>query len=198
MFDYDNFLLQNWIKNHLNEIKWKLKNTNFMNKMDWFVLCPVPRDQRPFYEYMKRKQSIFLGFVGLNESSYTSRFFSILISLFIISLPITSLFIPIIYYPIQNILINLLVCLIIQSLIYGYFYITWKYAGKRLVVAKVWYEESGWYDGKIWIKPPSILKHERLLYYYQLVPLVNRLNNTLRFIILGIVFTFILLFLFLY
>lgn len=45
-----------------------------MNKMDWFVLCPVPKDQRPFYEYIKRKDSTFLGWVGLNETLYTTRF----------------------------------------------------------------------------------------------------------------------------
>jgi len=57
-------------------------------------------------------------------------------------------------------------------------------------------EESGWYDGRIWIKPPSILRHERLLYHYQLVPLITRLNKTLQFLILGIVFVLALLFLF--
>ncbi len=169
-----------------------------MSKMDWFVLCPVPRDQRPFYEYIKRKQSTLLGFVGLNEIGYTNRFFSILLGLFVFTLPVTSWFISITYYPFQTILINLLLCLIIESLIYGYFYITWLYAGKRLVAAKVWYEESGWYDGRVWIKPPSILRHERLLYHYQLVPLVNRLNKTLRLIVVGIIFVSALLFLFVY
>ena len=169
-----------------------------MSKMDWFVLCPVPRDQRPFYEYIKRKESTLLGFVGLNEIAYTKRFFVILLGLFVFTLPITSWFLQILYYPFQTILVNLLVALIIESFIYGYFYITWLYAGKRLVAAKVWYEESGWYDGRVWIKPPSILRHERLLYHYQLVPLVNRLNKTLRLIVVGIIFVSSLLFLFVY
>lgn len=167
-----------------------------MNKMDWFVLCPVPRDQRPFYEYIKRKDSTILGWVSLNESNYTRRFFLTLLGIFSVSLPFTSWFISLKYYPFETVLVNLFIALIFQSLIYGYFFVTWLYAGKRLVAAKVWYEESGWYDGRIWIKPPSILRHERLLYHYQLVPLITRLNKTLQFLTLSLVFVLALLFLF--
>jgi hypothetical protein len=166
-----------------------------MNKMDWFVLCPVPKEQRPFYEYIKRKDSTFLGWVGLNETKYTSRFFVMLAIIFALLLPITCWFISFNYYPFQTLLINLLISLGFQSLIYGYFFITWLYAGKRLVAAKVFYEESGWYDGRIWIKPPTILRHERLLYHYQLVPLITRLRKTLQIIVLNIVIAISLLFL---
>nr|YP_008519847.1 conserved hypothetical plastid protein [Microchloropsis salina]AGI99201.1 conserved hypothetical plastid protein [Microchloropsis salina] len=169
-----------------------------MNRMDWFVLCPVPRDQRPFYEYIKRKDSSILGWVSLNESNYARRFFLSLTGIFSITLPLTSWFISIVYYPYQTILISTCVTLAIQTIIYGYFFITWFYAGKRLVAAKVWYEESGWYDGRIWIKPPSILRHERLLYHYQLVPLITRLTKTLQFLSLSMVFVISLLFLIVY
>ena len=167
-----------------------------MNKMDWFVLCPVPRDQRPFYEYIKRKDSSILGWVGLNELNYTRRFFTTLVGIFAITLPFTCWFISLSYYPIQTLLINLLISLTFQTLLYGYFFVTWIYAGKRLVAAKVWYEESGWYDGRVWIKPPSILRHERLLYHYQLVPLITRLSKTLQLLLLVGVIVFSLIFLF--
>ena len=167
-----------------------------MNKMEWFVLCPVPKEQRPFYEYIKRKDSSFLGWVGLNETRYTNRFFLMLGTIFTLLFPITCWFISFNSYPLQTLLFNLLLSLSFQSLIYGYFFITWIYAGKRLVAAKVFYEESGWYDGRIWIKPPSILRHERLLYHYQLVPLITRLRKTLQIIILNLVIVASLLFLF--
>lgn len=67
---------------------------------------------------------------------------------------------------------------------------------KTTCCGKSFYEESGWYDGRIWIKPPSILRHERLLYHYQLVPLISRLRKTLQIILLGIVVVTSLLFLF--
>ena len=167
-----------------------------MNKMDWFVLCPVPKEQRPFYEYIKRKDSTFLGWVGLNEAGYRNRFFLMLTGIFMLILPITCWFISFNYYPLQTLLVNLLISLSFQSLVYGYFFVTWLYAGKRLVAAKVFYEESGWYDGRIWIKPPSILRHERLLYHYQLVPLIARLRKTLQIIILSIIIVISLLLLF--
>lgn len=167
-----------------------------MNKMDWFVLCPVPRDQRPFYEYIKRKDSSILGWVGLNEFNYTRRFFITLGGIFAITLPFTCWFISLSYYPLQTLLVNLLISLTFQTLLYAYFFVTWIYAGKRLVAAKVWYEESGWYDGRVWIKPPSILRHERLLYHYQLVPLITRLAKTLQLLILVGVIVFSLIFLF--
>lgn len=165
-----------------------------MNDFDWFTKCPVPREQRPFYEYIKRKESIILGWVSLNQSKYAKRFFVTFFTVFIIFFPITNWLLPFQYYPVQNLLMNLLNSFIGLAILYLYFFISWFYAGKRLVEAKVWYEESGWYDGRVWIKPPSILKHERLLYHYQLVPLVKRLKNTLRLIFLSIVLLLLLLF----
>jgi hypothetical protein len=168
-----------------------------MNNFDWFIRCPVQREQRPFYEYLKRKESIILGWVALNQFKYARRFCVALLFFFIIFFPFSSWLIPFKYYPLQSVLGNLLASFIGLGLLYLYFFIAWFYAGKRLVEAKVWYEESGWYDGRIWIKPPSILKHERLLYHYQLVPLVKRLKNTLRIITLNIgLLALILFFLF--
>lgn len=157
-----------------------------MSEFEWFIRCPVSRDQRPFYEYLKRKESILLGWVALNQFKYTKRFFFTLITLFILFFPLTYLTISFSYYPVQCLLINLLLSLFGLAIFYSYFYVAWFYVKRRLLEAKVWYEESGWYDGKIWIKPPSILKHERLLCHYQIVPLVKRLQNTLQIIFLNI------------
>lgn len=157
-----------------------------MSELDWFVRCPVPRDQRPFYEYLKLKQSVILGWVGLNETRYTKRFFVGFLVIFTLLFPILNSIISLFSYPLQAFLLNLLLSLISLSLLYTYFFVAWFYTGQRLLEAKVLYEESGWYDGRIWIKPPAILKHERLLYHYQLVPLINRIKNTLKLIFLCI------------
>ena len=45
--------------------------------------------------------------------------------------------------------------------------------------ATVPYEESGWYDGQIWIKPPEILLQDRLIGTYELYPGLLRLQFTL-------------------
>jgi hypothetical protein len=32
----------------------------------------------------------------------------------------------------------------------------WSYVGDRLLSAVVPYEETGWYDGQMWVKPPEV------------------------------------------
>ena len=45
--------------------------------------------------------------------------------------------------------------------------------------ATVSYEESGWYDGQVWIKPPEILLQDRLVGTYEIYPGIMRLQLTL-------------------
>jgi hypothetical protein len=47
--------------------------------------------------------------------------------------------------------------------------------------ATVPYEESGWYDGQVWIKPPEILLQDRLVGTYEIYPGIIRLQITLFF-----------------
>lgn len=166
-----------------------------MGKFNLFILCPVPREQRPFYEYLRRKQSSLLGWVKLNEIGYTKKFFSTLLIIFLLSFPLINWFINFTYDPFQTIIANFIVSLTIQALIYFYFFLAWTYTGRRLFSAKVFYEESGWFDGRVWTKPPTILRHERLLYHYQLLPIVTRIGKTLRLICVSIAILVTLLFL---
>ena len=32
----------------------------------------------------------------------------------------------------------------------------WSYVGDRLLSAVIPYEETGWYDGQMWVKPPEV------------------------------------------
>lgn len=58
-------------------------------------------------------------------------------------------------------------------------YLGWAYVGNRLFSATVEYEETGWYDGEIWIKPPEELARDRLLGSYKVKPALNRVKLTL-------------------
>lgn len=40
-------------------------------------------------------------------------------------------------------------------------YLGWQYIGNRLLSAAVEYEETGWYDGQVYIKPPEVLARDR-------------------------------------
>lgn len=47
--------------------------------------------------------------------------------------------------------------------------------------ATVAYEESGWYDGQVWVKPPEILLQDRLIGTYEIYPGLQRLEKLLFF-----------------
>jgi hypothetical protein len=47
--------------------------------------------------------------------------------------------------------------------------------------ATVAYEESGWYDGQIWVKTPEVLIKDKLAGQYQVKPILNKIKNTLIF-----------------
>lgn len=169
-----------------------------MNKFDNYSLCPVPAQQRPFREYITRKESSFLGWVRLNELGYTSKFFFTFFLIFFLTFPIVNWFISLSCYPIQSLIIGFTITLLIEILVYLNFFLAWTYIGERLANSKVVYEETGWYDGKVWTKPQAILRHEQLLFHYQVVPLIGRIKKTLQ---LNILFTLTFtsfLFLFMY
>jgi len=65
------------------------------------------------------------------------------------------------------------------ALIFLRVYLGWIYVYERLVKATISYEESGWYDGQIWIKTPEVLIQDKLLATYELLPTINRIKNSL-------------------
>ncbi|BDA50083.1 Uncharacterized protein ycf36 [Coccomyxa sp. Obi] len=58
-------------------------------------------------------------------------------------------------------------------------YLGWSYVGDRLLSAAVAYEETGWYDGQTFVKPPEVLTRDRLLGTYEVKPALSRLKTTL-------------------
>jgi hypothetical protein len=58
-------------------------------------------------------------------------------------------------------------------------FLSWNYVRGRLNNCTIFYEESSWYDGQLWTKSESILFQERLLYNYQVVPLLKKIKYLL-------------------
>ena len=50
------------------------------------------------------------------------------------------------------------------------------------------YEESGWYDGKIWIKPLNLKEKESLIASLEVKPILKNLIQVLSIIILFALF----------
>lgn len=68
---------------------------------------------------------------------------------------------------------------VVVTLVVVRMYLGWAYVGNRLLSATVEYEETGWYDGQVWVKTAEILARDRLLGSFSVKPVLSRLKNTL-------------------
>lgn len=142
-------------------------------------LCPVPLEQQPLYEYKNLKKSIIFFWTTEKMPSYM---YKIIAFVFLNCLSIELL------YSISNsmetnimkqFIISSLISIGVLILLFLRIYLGWKYIYKRLKKATVSYEESGWYDGNIWIKTPNVLIKENLIADYILYPIIRRIQITL-------------------
>jgi hypothetical protein len=58
-------------------------------------------------------------------------------------------------------------------------YLGWAYIYSRLANSTVFYEESGWYDGQVWLKPLTVQTQDKLVVTYEVQPVLRRLYWTL-------------------
>ncbi len=54
-------------------------------------------------------------------------------------------------------------------------YLGWNHVFKRLTSEKVEYEESGWYDGQVWMKPLVLKEKESLIASVEVRPILKNL-----------------------
>ena len=93
---------------------------------------------------------------------------------------------------IKYVFLSLFSSLAIPLLISIRLYLGWNHVFKRLTSEKVEYEESGWYDGQIWMKPIK-LKKESLIASIEVKPILRNLIQ-ISSLILVLVLSGILLF----
>ena len=141
--------------------------------------CPVPKDQRPINEYNSLKESIFFLWTTKSLNSYLK-------SVLLFAVPIYSFTALLVKastanseLPLNVLLYTVTFSSIILGLSFLRLYLGWTYVYERLIKASVSYEESGWYDGRTWIKTPEILIQDKLIATYQLLPIINRLKVSL-------------------
>nr|YP_009511690.1 hypothetical protein [Melanthalia intermedia]AXI97567.1 hypothetical protein [Melanthalia intermedia] len=146
--------------------------------------CPVPFDQQPLNEYFSLKQSWLFSWISLSFKRYLIKLLAIFSFLFIISIPCVLSIIPTSIGLWKLIILNLFVVNLFCLLIFIHLYFAWSYVAKRLISATVFYEESGWYDGQIWIKSAEILTQDRLIGLYEAMPLLSRIKSTLLIILI--------------
>ena len=155
-------------------------------------ICPVPKEQQPTNEFIElSKSSIF----SWPKTKKTLIFVLIKFWLgaFILFLFISS---GSIYFKISTlkyILLSFFSSLSVPLLISIRLFLGWNHVFKRLNSEKVEYEESGWYDGQVWIKPLVIKEKESLIASIEVKPILINIIQTFS-IILVLALSGILLF----
>ena len=150
--------------------------------------CPVPFDQQPLNEYLSLKKTFLFSWSLSNMKSFL---FGCII-MFTLTLIFISCFL-LSFLPSYSIWKVLFLDLTISSfcvlLVFVRLYLGWSYIVKRLLSATIFYEESGWYDGQIWVKTSDYLMQDRLVGFYQIMPHVLRIKYTCFILIISCLFS---------
>ena len=136
--------------------------------------CPVPREQQPTNEFLELSKSDIFSWPKTKKSLIfvLFKFWAVAFVLFLI---ISS---GSIYFKtsiIKYILLSFFSSLSIPLLISIRLYLGWNYVFKRLSSERVEYEESGWYDGQVWIKPLVLKEKESLIASIEVKPILKNL-----------------------
>ena len=136
--------------------------------------CPVPREQQPTNEFIELSKSSIFSWPKTKKSLIfvLIKFWVITFVIFIIISSGSTNFDKFIF---KNILICLFSSLSIPLLISLRLYLGWNYVFKRLISERVEYEESGWYDGQVWIKPLVLKEKESLIASIEVKPILKNL-----------------------
>ncbi|AED91726.1 unnamed protein product [Arabidopsis thaliana] len=148
--------------------------------------CPVPPEQQPINEYQSLSTSFPFSWASGDLIEYSTRLFLTGASFaFFVGLPVSWFgSIGPEYEPVKRILAASSSGIFVVTLAVVRMYLGWAYVGNRLLSATVEYEETGWYDGQVWVKTPEVLARDRLLGSFSVKPVLARLKNTL--VILGL------------
>ena len=136
--------------------------------------CPVPKEQQPTNEFIELTKSKIFSWPK-SKKSLTLILIRFWIATFILFLVISS---GSVYFKtsiFKYILISLFSSLSVPLLISLRLYLGWNHVFKRLNSEKVEYEESGWYDGQIWIKPLKLKEKESLIASIEVKPILKNL-----------------------
>ena len=136
--------------------------------------CPVPLEQQPTNEFIELSKSVIFSWPKTKKTLIIV-LFKFWIGTFILFLVISS---GSIYFQksiLKYILLSFFSSLSIPFLISLRLYLGWNHVFKRLNSESVEYEESGWYDGQVWLKPLALKERESLIASNEVKPILKNL-----------------------
>ena len=136
--------------------------------------CPVPREQQPTNEFLELSKSMVFSWPKTKKTLILV-LFKFWVGTFILFLIISS---GSIYFKtsiLKYILLSFFSSLSIPLFISIRLYLGWNHIFKRLTSERVEYEESGWYDGQVWIKPLVLKEKESLIATIEVRPILKNI-----------------------
>ncbi|MGG6238492.1 CGLD27 family protein [Nodosilinea sp. AN01ver1] len=141
--------------------------------------CPVPAEQQPINEYQDVRDSWFYGWGSRSLMGYLKPVVVLWMVGWTVAGPMAAAsFVPA-KHPMAFGLSAAMGALILPMLALLQLYVGWAHVGGRLRQTTVPYEESGWYDGQLWVKPEEVSNRDRLIVDYQVQPVLQRIRRTL-------------------
>ena len=142
--------------------------------------CPVPRDQRPRAQYEELRDGVVQSWPTRGAAGYAARVTGLFGFFYgVVAYPIACES----YDPTSQFTETCVSALVGASgataAMVLNMYNGWSYVRDRLLSATVEYEETGWYDGQVYVKDPEMLARDRLLGTYTVRPVVEMLRKTL-------------------
>ena len=145
--------------------------------------CPVPREQQPTNEFIELSKSKIFSWPKTKKSLILI-LIKFWLGAFVLFLVISS---GSVYFKtsiLKYILLSFFSSLSIPLLISIRLYLGWNHIYKRLASEKVEYEESGWYDGQVWIKPVVLKEKESLIASIEVKPILKNLVQIFSIILI--------------
>ena len=153
--------------------------------------CPVPKDQQPTNEFIELSKSKIFS-LAKSKKSFSFILIKFWVGTFIIFLTISSGSVYFETSKLKYILLSLFSSLSLPFLFSLRLYLGWNHIFKRLTSEKIEYEESGWYDGQIWIKPLNLKEKESLIALLEVKPILKNLIQTISLITITALFGILL------
>ena len=153
--------------------------------------CPVPKDQQPTNEFIELSKSKIFS-LPKSKKSYSLMLIKYWIVTFIVFLTISSGSVYFETSTLKYILLSFFSSLSFPFLFSLRLYLGWNHIFKRLTSEKIEYEESGWYDGQIWIKPLNLKEKESLIALLEVKPILKNLIQTISIITITALFGILL------
>ena len=144
--------------------------------------CPVPKGQQPTNEFLELSNSKVFG-LAKTYKKFSLILVSIWLVAFLIFLVISSGSVYFNTFPFKYIFLSFFGSLSVPLLITIRLLLGWSHIFKRLTSEIIEYEESGWYDGQIWIKPIELKEKESLIASIEVKPILKNLTQVTSVII---------------